>query len=157
MRYLQGFVLPLLAVCSAVLCAAAYKHIKLLGSGFSGASFLTGGVFECDIPHRRSVAVLRILYRSCVTRCTHFIAFYLGYMSKCGLPPRCSGRTSAYLFDSSLQDIYSPLIVLWNYLAAPAFDGVGLAGLKIMEIIFFICLSCSIPFCFLFFHFSFCL
>ena len=29
----------------------------------SGASFLTGGVFVCDIAHRRSVAVLCMLYK----------------------------------------------------------------------------------------------
>ena len=29
----------------------------------SGARFLTGGVFECDISHRRSVAVLCMLYK----------------------------------------------------------------------------------------------
>ena len=29
----------------------------------SGARFLTGGVFECDIAHRRSVAVLCMLYK----------------------------------------------------------------------------------------------
>ena len=32
--------------------------IKLLGRAISGARFLTGGVFECDIAHRRSVVVL---------------------------------------------------------------------------------------------------
>ena len=29
----------------------------------NGARFLTGGVFECDIAHRRSVAILRMLYK----------------------------------------------------------------------------------------------
>ena len=34
----------------------------------SGARFLTGGVFECGIAHRRSVAVLCMLYRiRCIT------------------------------------------------------------------------------------------
>ena len=31
--------------------------------GASGARFLTGGVFQCDISHRRSVAVLCMLYK----------------------------------------------------------------------------------------------
>ena len=35
---------------------------KLLHRAVSGARFLTGGVFECDIAHRRSVAVLCMLY-----------------------------------------------------------------------------------------------
>ena len=38
-------------------------HLKLLDRAVSGARFLTGGVFECDIAHRRSVAVLCMLYK----------------------------------------------------------------------------------------------
>ena len=45
-----------------VWCSAAHTHIKLLYCAVSGARFLTGGVFECDIAHRRSVAVLCMLY-----------------------------------------------------------------------------------------------
>ena len=36
---------------------------KLLDRVVSGVSFLTGCVFECDLAHRRYVAVLRILYK----------------------------------------------------------------------------------------------
>ena len=46
---------------------AADTDLKLLDSAVSGARFLTGGVFECDIAHCRSVAVLCML--SGVTRC----------------------------------------------------------------------------------------
>ena len=53
----RGFVLPVLEYCSAVWCWDADKHLRLLNSGVSGASFLTVGVFECDLAHRRSVAV----------------------------------------------------------------------------------------------------
>ena len=49
--------------CSAVWCAAADTYLKLLERAVSGARFLTGGVFECDIVHRRSVAVLCMLYK----------------------------------------------------------------------------------------------
>ena len=35
----------------------------LLDRAVSGARFLAGGVFECDISHRRSVAVLCMLYK----------------------------------------------------------------------------------------------
>ena len=45
-----------------LLCSAADTHLKLLNRAVSGAQFLTGGVFECDISHRRSVAVLCMLY-----------------------------------------------------------------------------------------------
>ena len=61
-RCFRGFVLPVLEYCPAVLCSAADTHIKLLDRAVSGARFLTGGVFECDISHRRSVAVLCMLY-----------------------------------------------------------------------------------------------
>ena len=62
-RCFRGFVLPLLEYCSAVWCSAADTHLKLLNRVVSGASFLTGGVFECDLAHCRSVAVLCVLYK----------------------------------------------------------------------------------------------
>ena len=42
---------------------AADTYLKLLDRPVSGARFLTWGVFECDIAHRRSVAVLCMLYK----------------------------------------------------------------------------------------------
>ena len=48
-RRFLGFVLPVLENCSAVWCSAADTHRKLLDRAVSGASFLTRGVFECDI------------------------------------------------------------------------------------------------------------
>ena len=62
-RCFLGFVLPVLEYCYAVWCSAADTHLKLLDRVVSGALFLTGGVFECDIAHRRSVAVLCMLYK----------------------------------------------------------------------------------------------
>ena len=62
-RCFRGFVLPVLEYCSAVWCSAAYIHLKLLDRAVSGARFLTGDVFECDISHRRSVEVLCMLYK----------------------------------------------------------------------------------------------
>ena len=62
-RCFRGFVLPVLEYCSAVWCPAADTHLNLLDRAVSGARFLTGGVFECDISHRRSVAVLCMLYK----------------------------------------------------------------------------------------------
>ena len=38
-------------------------HLKLQDRAVRGAWFLTGGVFECDISHRRSVAVLCMIYK----------------------------------------------------------------------------------------------
>ena len=59
----SDLLLPVLEYCSAVWCSAADIHLKLLDRAVSGAQFLTGGVFECDISHRRSVAVLCMLYK----------------------------------------------------------------------------------------------
>ena len=62
-RCFRGFVLPVLEYFSAVWCSAADSHPKLLDRAVSGARFLTGGAFECDISHRRSVVVLCMLYK----------------------------------------------------------------------------------------------
>ena len=62
-RCFLGFVLPVLEYCSAEWYSAADTHLKQLDSVDSGARFLTGGVFECDISRRRSVAVLCMLYK----------------------------------------------------------------------------------------------
>ena len=59
----RGFVLPVLEDSSAVWCSADDIHVKLLDRAVSGAQFLTGGVIECDIAHRRSVAILCMLYK----------------------------------------------------------------------------------------------
>ena len=58
----RGFVHPVLEHCSAVWCSAA-DTLTLLDRVVNGASFLPVGVFECDIAHRRSVAVLCMLYK----------------------------------------------------------------------------------------------
>ena len=135
-RCFRGFVLPVLGYCSAVWFLVSDTHLKLLDRAVSGARFLTGGVFECDISHRRSVAVLCMLYKiRCnpahplngavpgpyvpvrVTRGA-LVAHRYTYA-----PPRC--RTLQY------SRIYIPFSVsLWNNLANPVFDGVGLAGFK---------------------------
>ena len=62
-RCFRGFVLSVLEYYSAVWCSAADTHLKLLDRAVSRARFLTRGVFECDISHRRSVAVLCMLYK----------------------------------------------------------------------------------------------
>ena len=62
-RCFGGFVLPVLEYCSAIWCSAADTHLRLLDRVVSCSSFLTGGVFECYLAHRRSVAVLCKLYK----------------------------------------------------------------------------------------------
>ena len=116
--------------------SAADTHLRQLNRVVSGASFLTRGVFECDLAHRRSVAVLCMLYKIRynpmhplydalpvtympvrVTRGA-VIAHWYPYA-----PPCC--RTSHY------RRTFIPLSVsLWNDLSDPLFDGVGLAGFK---------------------------
>ena len=63
-RCFRVFLLPVLEYCSAVWCSAVDIHLKLVDHVVSGALFITvtEGVFECDIAHRRSVAVLCMLY-----------------------------------------------------------------------------------------------
>ena len=130
------FVLPVLEYCFAVWCSAGDIHLYLLDRAISGARFIAGGVFQCDVAHRRSVAVLCLLYKiRCNTvhplngaipgpfvpvRVTRgaLVAHRYTYA-----PPRC--RTSQY------SRIFIPLSVsLWNDLANHVFDGVGLAGFK---------------------------
>ena len=128
--------MPVLEYCSAVWCSAADTHLRLLDRVVSGASVLTGGVFECDLAQRRSMAALCMLYK---IRCNPMhplcgalsvpyvpvwvtrgavIAHWFTYA-----PPR--SRTSQY------RRTFIPLSVsLWNDLSDPMFDGVELAGFK---------------------------
>ena len=61
--FCRVFVLPVLEYCSAVRCSCADTYLKLPDRVFRGYSFITGGVFECDLTHRRSAAVLCILHK----------------------------------------------------------------------------------------------
>ena len=151
-RCFWGFVLPVFEYCSAVWCSAADTHLKLHDREVSGACCLAGFVLHCNISHRRSVAVLCMLYKIrsnpmhplCgalpvsyvpvrVTRGT-LIAHRYTYA-----PPRC--RTSQY------RRSFIPISVsLWNDLVDPVFDGVGLAGSRAGPMPF--CWhSCSLLFC----------
>ena len=117
-------------------CSAADSHLKLLVRVVRSTGFLAGGVLECNLAHRRSVAELRMLFKiksnpmhplsgalplpyvpAPVTRgalVTHNDSF---------APPRYN--TSQY------RRSFVPLYVsLWNGLSDHVFDGVGLAGFK---------------------------
>ena len=126
-RCFRGFVLPVLEFNSAVWCSAAHTHFKLLHSAVGGAWFRTGGVFECDIAHRRSVAVLCMQYKiRCnpahhlngrVTRRALVVHRYTHALRRCRI--------------SQCSRIFILLLVsLWNDPANPIFDGVGLVGFK---------------------------
>ena len=120
--------------CSVVL--GCRYNLKLLDRVVSDTRFLTGGVFECDIPHHRSVVVLCMLYEiRCnpmhplngalpvpngamwVTRCAR-----VGHRYTYSIPRRRTSQCSRTFISLSV----SP----WNDLADLVFDGVGLAGFK---------------------------
>ena len=117
-------------------CSAADTHLKLLDRIVSGARFLTGDVFECDIAHRRSVALLCMLYK---IRCTPMHPLN-GALPGPYVPVRVTrGALVAHQYTyapsrcgtSQYRRTFIPFSVsLWNDLANPVLDGVGLAGFK---------------------------
>ena len=135
-RCFLGFVQPVLEHCSAVWCSTADTHFKLLDRVVSGARFLTGGVFECEIAHRRSVAILCMLYK---IRC-HPVLPLNGALPGPYVPVLVTpGALVAHRFTYALplcttsqyRMTFIPLSVsLWNDIANPVFDCVGLAGFK---------------------------
>ena len=62
LRSFWSFVLPVLEYCSVVWCSAADSHLKLLDRVVRSAGFLAGGVLECNLGHRRSVAEVCMLF-----------------------------------------------------------------------------------------------
>ena len=76
---------PFLKYCFVVWCSAADTHLKQLDRAVSGARFLTGAVFECDIAHSQSVAVLCMLYKIRCNQMTLFMVLYLGRTCQYGL------------------------------------------------------------------------
>ena len=133
----RGFVLPVLENCSGMWCSAADTHLQLLDRAVSGARFLTGRVLECDISHRRPVAVLSMVYK---IRCNQMHPLngalpgpYVPVLVSRGAlvahrytyaQLRC--RTSQYRWT------FVPLSVSrrWNDLADSVFDDVRLTGFK---------------------------
>ena len=75
-------------------CSAADIHLKLLYCVVSGASFLTAGVFECDLAHRRSVAALCMLYK---IRCIPLHPVY-GALPGPYVPVWVKHRTSVHFY-----------------------------------------------------------
>ena len=133
---LSGFCPASFGVLFAVWCSAADTQLKLLDRAVSGARFLAGGVFECDIAPRRSVAVLCLLYNIRCNPVHPLIGAVPGPYVQVRVtrgallahrytyaPPRC--RTLQY------SRTFIPFSVsLWNDLANPVFDGVGLECFK---------------------------
>ena len=77
--------LPVFAVTVISQCGARLPILKLLDRVVRGASLLTGGMFECDLAHRRSVTVLCILHK---IECSPLHPLYgslPGPLCQCGL------------------------------------------------------------------------
>ena len=112
------------------------RRVKLQDRAVSGARFLTMGVFQCAISHRRSVVVLCMLYKIWCNpvqplNCALLGPYVPARVTRGALvahrytyaPPHC--RTLQY------NRTFIPFSVsLWNDLANPVFYGVGLAGFK---------------------------
>ena len=115
-------------------CSAADTHLKLLDRVVSGASLLTGGVFECDFAHCLSVAVLCMLYK---IRCNPLHPIY-GALPVPYVPvPVTRGAVTAHRYTYAnlrcrisqySRTFISFSVSLWNDLIVPVFDGVGLVG-----------------------------
>ena len=135
-RCFRSFVLPVLEYCSAMWCSVADTHLKLLDRAVSCARFLTRGVFECDISHRPSVAVMCMLYK---IRCNPMNPLndavpgpYVPVLVTCGalVAHRYTYASPCYRTSQYRRIFVSLSVSLWNYLAYPIFDGVRLAGFK---------------------------
>ena len=127
---------------STVLQSGAWLPIHALNywtTFVSGAHFLTGGVFECDIAYRRQlVAVLCLLYK---IRC-NIMHPLTGDLPGLYVPVRVTcGAVFAHTVGTLMHSLaaeprstcrtFIPLHVsLSNDLANPVLDGVGLAGFK---------------------------
>ena len=135
-RCFWSFVLPVLEYCSEVWCSAVDTHLKLLDRVVSGACFIAGGVLNCNLSHRRSVAVLCMLYKiMCNPMHPPCGALPVPYV-----PVRVTRGdliTHRYTYATpccrtlQYRRTFIPLSVsLWNDLVVPVFDGVGLADFK---------------------------
>ena len=106
----------------------------LLDSEVSGTRFLTGGVLECDIAHRRSVAVQCMLYK---IRCNsmHWLRNALPVWGNYHLDRMCQCWLHAVPW-SHIGIIVRRFVAEpgtmshWNGFADPVFDGVELAVFK---------------------------
>ena len=63
LRSVWSFVLLVLEYCSAMWCSAADSHLKLLDRVVRSGGFLAGGVLDCNLAHRQSIAELCMLFK----------------------------------------------------------------------------------------------
>ena len=116
-------------------CSAADTHIKLHNCVVSVTRFLTGVVLEFDIAHRRYPAVLFMLYKiRCKCNPMHPLYGALPVPHLSVRVTRSALVSHLYTYahtrgrNSQFRRTFIPLSMsLWNDLAEPLFDGVGLA------------------------------
>ena len=127
-----------------------FPYTTWLDCAVSGAQFLTGGVFECDIAHRWSVAVLVMLYKiryrlmhllndalsgpyvPVWVTCSGLVAHQYTYS-----PPCC--RTSQY------RRTFVPLCVSLEWSCWHCVGWCLTGRFQEQGQCFYMCLSCSIP------------
>ena len=146
------------------MCSTADTHLKLLDRVVSCASLLTGGLFESDIAHRRSAAVLCMLY---TIRCNPMQPLY-GVLPVPYVPVRVTrGALVAHRHTYTpshcrTSQCYRTFILLsvtqWKDLPEPIYSMVSHWRVSRAVPMLFYWHKLSIPFCLLFFPFSpFCL
>ena len=136
LRYFGGFVLPVLEYCSAVWCSAADSQLKLLERVVSSASLLAGGVLECNLVHRRSVAVLCMLFKI-KSNSMHPLSgelplsYVLARVNRGALVAHGHSFALPHCRTSQYRRAFVTLsLSLRIYLSDSVFDGVGLAEFK---------------------------
>ena len=136
LRSFWSIVLVVFENCLEVWCSAANSKPTLLDRVVRGAGFLAVGVLECNLAHRRSVAVLRMLCKI-MSNPMHPLSgalplLYVPVGVTCGpLVAHRHSFVSPRCWSSQYRRTFVPLSVsLWNDFGGPVFDGVGLVSFK---------------------------
>ena len=124
LRAFWNVILQVLEYCSAVWCSAADSHLKILDRVVRSAGFLAGGVLECNLAHRRSVAELCILYKiksnpKHPLSCALPLPFVPARVTRVALvaqrhsfaPPRCSASQYRRTFVPLWNDLWNDLFL----------------------------------------------
>ena len=121
--------------CTAVWCCAVW-YLKLLDRVVRSAGFLAGGVLDCNLANRRSVAELCMLFKI-KSNSMHLLSsalplpYVLAHVTRGALVAHRHSFAPPCYRTSQYRRSFVPLSVsLWNDLSDPVFDGVGLGGFK---------------------------
>ena len=124
---LSGFCPASLEYCSVVWCSATDTYLKLVDRAVSGARFLTRGVFECDISHRRFVARgLHAVFWSHIGTLMHRLAAEPCSTAGLLFPSRCPSGTILLTPYSMVWDWRisraGPMLLYWPKLLYPYYS-----------------------------------